>query len=91
MEHLPLFTMYAQSMPVCLSFDRQVQDFCMEVGPPVTLAEIGITEEAQIQVIAEKACAEGESIHNMVADVTPDQLYAAIKAADALGRERKAE
>ena len=70
---------------------RQVQDFCLEVGLPVTLAEIGITEEAQIQVIAEKACAEGESIHNMVADVTPDQLYAAIKAADALGRERKAE
>lgn len=66
---------------------KEVQDFCMEVGLPVTLKEIGITTEDQIRVIAEKSCVEGESIHNMVADVTPDQLYAAIIAADALGRE----
>ena len=62
---------------------REVQDFCMEVGLPVTLAEIGVNTE--------KSCVEGESIHNMVADVTVDQLYAAIVAADALGRERLAE
>lgn len=66
---------------------KEVQDFCMEVGLPVTLEEIGITTEDQIRVIAEKSCVEGESIHNMVADVTPDQLYAANIAADALGRE----
>ncbi len=70
---------------------REVQDFCKEVGLPLTLEDIGITEDSQIKVIAENACAPGESIHNMVADVTPDQLYAAIKAVDALGRERKAE
>ena len=68
---------------------QEVQDFCLEVGLPVTLAEIGITKDEEIRTIAEKACAEGESIHNMVADVTPDQLYAAIAAADALGQERK--
>lgn len=33
------------------------------------------------------ACVEGESIHNMVADVTADQLYDAILAADSLGKE----
>lgn len=70
---------------------REVQDFCLEVGLPVTLEEIGITKEEEIRVIAEKSCVEGESIHNMVADVTPDQLYAAIVAADALGQARKAQ
>ena len=70
---------------------REVQDFCMEVGLPVTLAEIGVNTDEEIRIIAEKSCVEGESIHNMVADVTVDQLYAAIVAADALGRERLAE
>lgn len=66
---------------------KEVQDFCLEVGLPVTLEEIGVTTEEEIKVIAEKSCAEGESIHNMVADVTSDQLYDAIIAADSLGRE----
>ncbi|HIW84019.1 MAG TPA: glycerol dehydrogenase [Candidatus Dorea gallistercoris] len=66
---------------------QEVQDFCREVGLPVTLEEIGITKDEEIRVIAEKSCVEGESIHNMVADVTPDQLYAAIVTADALGRK----
>lgn len=66
---------------------KEVQDFCMEVGLPVTLKEIGVTKDEEIHVISENACVEGESIHNMVADVTPDQLYAAIVTADALGKE----
>lgn len=70
---------------------KEVQDFCIEVGLPVTLEEIGITTDDEIRVIAEKSCVEGESIHNMVADVTPDQLYAAIVAADALGKEALAK
>lgn len=68
---------------------KEVQDFCMEIGLPVTLEEIGVTTEEQIKVISEKSCVEGESIHNMVADVTPEQLYDAIVAADALGKERE--
>ena len=68
---------------------KEVQDFCMEVGLPVTLAEIGVTTEDEIKIIAEKACVEGESIHNMVADVTPEQLYDAIVTADSLGRAVK--
>ena len=66
---------------------KEVQDFCREVGLPVTLEEIGVTTKEQVKVIAEHACVEGESIHNMVADVTADQLYDAILAADALGKE----
>ncbi len=52
---------------------KEVQDFCREVGLPVTLEEIGVTTKEQVKVIAEHACVEGESIHNMVADVTADQ------------------
>ena len=47
---------------------------CKEVGSPTTLAELGITTDEQIRQIAKSACVPGESIHNMVADVTEDQL-----------------
>ena len=63
-----------------------VQDFCLEVGLPVTLEELGITEDEEIRIISENACAEGETIHNLAGDVTPDELYAAIIATDAMGR-----
>lgn len=66
---------------------KEVQDFCRSIGLPVTLEEVGITKDEQVKVIAEKSCVEGESIHNMAGDVTPEQLYAAILAADALGKK----
>lgn len=31
---------------------KEVQDFCIEVGLPVTLAEIGVTTEDEIKIIA---------------------------------------
>lgn len=65
----------------------EVQDFCLEVGLPVTLEELGVTTDEQIHTIAENACAPGETIHNLAGDVTPDELHAAIVAADALGRK----
>ena len=64
--------------------DGKPLQFVSVVFPGTTT---GITTDEQIRVIAEKSCVEGESIHNMVADVTPDQLYAAIITADALGKE----
>ncbi|MDD3828646.1 MAG: glycerol dehydrogenase, partial [Anaerolineae bacterium] len=39
--------------------------------------------------VAEAACAEGETIHNEPAPITPEKVVAALKAADAEGRERK--
>ena len=62
-----------------------VQGFCREVGLPTTLAELGVMTDEQIHVIAENACVEGETIHNLAGDVTPDELYAAIVATNALG------
>ncbi len=66
---------------------EDVQSFCLEVGLPVTLAELGITTDEQIRTIAKNACVPGETIHNLAGDVTPDELYAAIVATDAQGRE----
>jgi len=51
----------------------KVYDFCLDVGLPVTLADIGL-EEAGEDVLAEIArasCAPGETIHNEPHEVSP--------------------
>lgn len=71
---------------------NEVVDFCVSVGLPVTLKQVGITEVSRVKIACIKACAEGESIHNMIEDVSPAKLYDALLAADAIGEERlKAE
>ena len=64
---------------------NQVLEFCLSVGLPVTLEELGATDPERVKLAAEKACAPGESIHNMIGDVTPEELTCALLAADALG------
>lgn len=66
-------------------------DFCQAVGLPICLADIGLTNptDAQLMDVAKLACAPGETIHNIKGDVTPEAVCAAIKAADAEGRRRK--
>ncbi|MGN6714002.1 glycerol dehydrogenase [Anaerocolumna jejuensis] len=66
---------------------KNVMDFCHSVGLPVTLKELGVTDVSRVRIAAEKACIPGETIHNMAGDVTPEQLYDALLAADLLGRE----
>ena len=60
----------------------------MEVGLPVTLKELGVTEvtKEKIMAVAEAASVAGETIHNMPFEVTAEKVYAAIMAADAYGR-----
>ena len=65
---------------------KDVQGFCLEVGLPVTLEQVGITTPEQVKIIAENACAPGETIHNLAGDVQPCELYDAIMQADALGK-----
>ncbi len=62
--------------------------FCIELGLPVTFAELGITEvtDEKLMAVAEAACAEGDTLHNMPFEVTPEKVCAALKAADAYGR-----
>ncbi|ADU27263.1 glycerol dehydrogenase [Ethanoligenens harbinense] len=64
----------------------EVVHFCISVSLPVTLEQIGVTDVERVHIAAEKACAPGESIHNLLGDVTPDALYDALLAADALGK-----
>ena len=65
---------------------EEVQNFCLEVGLPVTLEQIGITTKEQVEIIAKNACAPGETIHNLAGDVQPCEMYDAILHADALGK-----
>lgn len=67
----------------------EVVDFCLSVGLPITLEGVGIknVESEKLMKAAKAACAPGETIHNMLGDVTPEQLYDAIIAADNLGKQ----
>lgn len=72
---------------------EEVLDFCLAVGLPVCLADIGvdsITDEELMQV-AEKSCIPEESVHSMPFPVTPGMVAAAIIAADKLGSAYKLE
>ena len=62
--------------------------WCIELGLPVTLAELGIEDatDEKIMAVATAACAENDTLHNMPFEVTPEKVFAAIKAADAYGR-----
>ncbi len=70
---------------------EEVVDFCLEVGLPVTLADIGLENPTgeEIMEVARATCAQGESIYNMPMEITVDKVYAAIMGADALGRYYK--
>lgn len=72
---------------------EEVIGFCMDVGLPTTLADVGVSDPvaADLMAVANAACAEGESIYNMPLEVTPEKVYAAILGADAIGRYFKAE
>ncbi len=66
---------------------EDIISFCIEVGLPVTLGELGVKEitKEKIMAVAEAACAENDTLHNMPFEVTPEKVYAAIMAADAYG------
>lgn len=60
--------------------------FIKEVGLPLTLKDLGLDEfkEEEWRKVAEDACAEGDTMGNMPHPVTPDDVYHAIIAANAL-------
>lgn len=66
----------------------EVAGFCIEVGLPVTLAEMGIKEvkPEQIMEVAELSNADNDTMGNMPFEVTAEDVYAAIMGADAIGR-----
>lgn len=66
---------------------EEVLNFCIDVGLPVTLSQIGIAEikEDEIWKIAQASVAPGETIHNEPFPVDAGKVFAAILAADAIG------
>jgi glycerol dehydrogenase len=69
----------------------QVLDFCLSVGLPVCLADIGVASisHSELMDVARKACIPEESIHSMPFPVTPESVAAAIAVADKLGQAFK--
>jgi glycerol dehydrogenase len=67
---------------------HRVLGFAVEVGLPITLAEIGLKDvsKEQLQKIADRATAPNETIHNEPFEVLPDMVADALLAADAMGR-----
>ena len=71
---------------------NQVLDFCLEVGLPVCLSDIGVDEisEEELMEVAEKSCIAEESVHSMPFPISVESVAAAIITADRLGRNYKA-
>lgn len=66
---------------------EEVLGFCMEVGLPTTLENLGVEDisRERIMAVAESACAPTDTMGNMPFAVTPQMVCDAILAADALG------
>lgn len=71
----------------------EVLDFCVEVGLPVTFAQLGVADASYERVleVARLACADNDTLHNMPFEVTPGKVANAMLAADAYGRAALAE
>lgn len=70
---------------------EEVIDFCLSIGLPVTLEDVGVTAPTRedIRKVAEATTAEGETIHSTWFPVTADAVESAIWAANALGKAHK--
>ena len=62
--------------------------YCKSVNLPTCLADLGVMEvtDEKVRAVADMSCAPHESIHNMPFKVTSDDVFAAIYAADSLGK-----
>ena len=60
---------------------EDIIDWCIELGLPVTLKELGITEvtDEKLMAVATAACAENDTLHNMPFEVTPETVCAALR------------
>jgi glycerol dehydrogenase len=65
-------------------------DLSLDLGLPVTLADVGLSDpsEEQLRAVAEAACESHETIHNEPFEVTPDSVRDALVTADRLANLR---
>ncbi|MCL1993284.1 MAG: glycerol dehydrogenase [Spirochaetes bacterium] len=71
---------------------EEVLEFCLKIGLPVCLADIGVPKitDDELRQVAEKACIPEESIHSMPFPITVESVMAAIITADRIGNAYKA-
>jgi glycerol dehydrogenase len=65
----------------------EVIEFCCSVGLPTNLTDMGVIniDKDKLLNVAKAACAEGETIHNMPFEVTPELVLSAMLTAHELG------
>jgi len=68
-----------------------VYGFCEAINLPTTFAALGITEVNREKLLkaATKACEPQEGIHHEAENITPEKVMFAMRAADAMGKNRK--
>jgi glycerol dehydrogenase len=68
-----------------------VVDFQIEIGLPVTLADVNLegVSRDRLREIGEACAGEGSLCHSHPFEITPEAIVDAMIAADALGRDRK--
>lgn len=67
---------------------EELLTFSREVGLPVTLAQVGLTDcpDEVVEKVAQRSVSRQETIHNEPFDVDAPMVADAIRAADAIGR-----
>lgn len=72
---------------------EEVMKFCVSVGLPITFEDMGYTliNLSDIKKAAEVSCVPKSTIHNMPFEVTPQMVYSALLATDALGKQYKVD
>lgn len=68
---------------------KEVVEFCIKVGLPVTLQQLGIEDisKERLYKISEYSARQGMTIHNMPFEVTADVVFAGLLGADAIGKK----
>lgn len=68
---------------------KKIISFCKAVGLPITLKELKIDQvgEERLMEAAKASCAENDTMGNMPFEVTPADVFAAMKTADRLASE----
>ncbi|EPJ76917.1 glycerol dehydrogenase [Pseudomonas sp. CFII64] len=88
-----VFGLFTQLVMEAASIEEieEVVDIAIAVGLPLTLEDLGLKtfKEEEWRKVAEVACDKNDTIHNMPFTVTPELVYDAIVATDAMLRAFK--
>lgn len=88
-----VFGLFTQLVMEAASMEEieEVVDIAITVGLPLTLEDLGLKtfKEEEWRKVAEVACDKNDTIHNMPFTVTPNLVYDAIVATDAMLRAFK--